>query len=327
MKLRVTEIGGILPIPIVGREVDEGVLGVKSALASMAGLHGITRHLVNKSTEIGSICVMSKWERRMALTACSMICDRLKPSWHTGITKSDFCRLTGMHSMMIKKRPNCGIPEIEGGSKRSEPPASMNWFITSRRGVGSSGSYASEKRGRKRETSNCWVDQNSADFWRSEAKEVGSAANSIDFDSMKRRRGVSAMRFNRGSVESASFWAFLSSKRGNVETGETREDRTRWDAIAGFPSTKRTPRTWKPWKPRNHKGEPGSEETWKPNNGVNRGYEAPGDAINEIGEGERFVFHSNFLRFNRGEKRLLRRSLGKRRSSILCERQCVEAIR
>lgn len=155
---------------------------------------------------------------------------------------------------------------------------------------------------------------------------MGSAANSIDFASIKRRRGVSAMRFNRGSVESASFWAFLPSKRGNVETGETKEDRTRWDAIAGFPPTKRTPKTWKPWKLWNHKGEPGSEKTWNPHNGVNRGYESPGDAINEIRKGQRFVFHVDFLRFNRGRKRLLRHFRRPRGNSILCGRQCVEGI-
>ena len=137
MKLRVTEIGRILPIPIVGREVDEGVLGVKSALASMAGLHGITRHLVNKSTEIGSICVMSKWERRMALTACSMICDRLKPSWHTGITKSDFCRLTGMHSMMIKKRPELWNTRNRGRleEKRTARFDELVHYVEERRGI------------------------------------------------------------------------------------------------------------------------------------------------------------------------------------------------
>lgn len=96
-----TKIGGILPIPILRRKLRKGVLRVKSALAAMTSLHRITRNLVKKSTEIGSIWVLSKWARSTALTACSMICDRLKPSWHTGITKSDFCRLMGIRS--IKK--------------------------------------------------------------------------------------------------------------------------------------------------------------------------------------------------------------------------------
>ena len=274
-------------------------------------------------TEIGSTWVQSKNARKTALTACSMIWERLKPSWHTGITRSDFCNANGIRS--TKKETIFGIPENEAGSKSSEPPASTNWFITSSSGVGLSTSCEWGKRGNR--TSNWLVDQKSADFWMSWAKEVGSAQNSIDFASMKRSSGVTAMRFNRGSVEPESFWAFLRSKWRNGETGGRREDRVRWDASACFPPMKCTLKTWKQGKPMNQKVEPEEKKKQHPNNAVKRGNNSSGDAISEIRKRQRLVLHSNFLRYIRGKQRPLHRSRRKRRSSIPCNKQCVEETR
>ena len=78
---------------------------------------------------------MSKWARSTALTACSMICDRLKPSWHTGITKSDFCRLMGIRS--IKKRPELWNTRNRGGleEKRTACFHELSHYVDERRGI------------------------------------------------------------------------------------------------------------------------------------------------------------------------------------------------
>ena len=144
---------------------------------------------------------------------------------------------------------------------------------------------------------------------------------------MKRSSGVTAMRFNRGSVEPESFWAFLRSKWRNGETGGRREDRVRWDAPACFPPMKCTLKTWKQGKPMNQKVEPEGKKKQQPNNAVKRGNNSSGDAISEIRKRQRLVLHSNFLRYIRGKQRPLHRSHRKRRSSIPCNKQCVEETR